>query len=73
MIGAMNNRAELPGGVEQIARDACQSCHNMTVEMGAAMDRIEVLIVERDAARALANEYAERIAWIASGRSERPA
>lgn len=41
-------------GVERVARTACQHCHEMTVELSAAMDRIEVLLVERDAARALA-------------------
>ncbi len=41
-------------GVEQVARAACQHCHEMTVELSAAMDRIEVLIVERDMARGMA-------------------
>lgn len=44
-----------PDGIaasHDIAQRACQSCQVMTEELGAAMDRIEVLIVERDAARA---------------------
>lgn len=40
-------------GVERVARTACQHCHEMTVELSAAMDRIEILIAERDIARAM--------------------
>ena len=35
-----------------VAVSACQQCNLLTEEIGAAMDRIEVLIAERDMARA---------------------
>lgn len=39
-----------------VAVSACQQCNLLTEEIGAAMDRIEVLIAERDMARARNSE-----------------
>ncbi len=43
------------------AQSACQSCHMLTDELGAAMYRIETLATERDAARELVRDLRVRL------------
>lgn len=40
---------------------AFQCCHTMTEELAAAMERIECLIIERDAARARVRELEGKV------------
>lgn len=50
-IAASNDIPEVVGKLH-----ACEFCNHLSEELGAAMDRIEIMIVERDAARARVRE-----------------
>lgn len=58
---------ETCNGTDQVRTDrdvavsACQQCNLLTEEIGAAIDRIEVLIAERDMARARNSELASML------------